>query len=131
MIDFWDSLLRTVSALVVVLALMALAAAAGKRLVGRRFPSASGRALVRIVASESIAPRKTISLVAVAGEYFVIGATPTDLVPLGRVTDTEKIREWLALEEQASQPPAVARPTNWLQSVTTTLFRRREFHDGQ
>ncbi|MCP9454605.1 MAG: flagellar biosynthetic protein FliO [Nitrospira sp.] len=130
MIDFWDSLLRTVSALVVVLALMVLAAAAGKRLVGRRVSPTGGRALVRVVASESIAPRKTIAVVAVAGEYFVVGATATDLVPLGRVSDTEKVREWLALEEPSSQPPAVTRPMDWFFGLFPTLFRHREFHDG-
>jgi flagellar protein FliO/FliZ len=129
-IDFWDSFLRMVSALVVVLALMALAAAAGKRLVGRRFPPPSGCGLVRVVASESIAPRKTIAVVAVGGEYFVVGATATDLVPLGRVSDTEKVREWLTLEEQSSHPPAVSRPMDWLHCLSATLFRRQEFHDG-
>ncbi|MCP9451585.1 MAG: flagellar biosynthetic protein FliO [Nitrospira sp.] len=129
MIDFWDSLLRTASALLVVLALMALAAAAARRLVERRCLPPRGRALVRVVASESIAPRKIIAVVAVAGEYFVVGATATDLVPLGRVSDTEKVREWLALEEPSSEPPAVTRTMDWLQCLSATLFRRREFHD--
>jgi flagellar protein FliO/FliZ len=95
-IDLWDSLFRTLFALAVVLGLMALAALAAKRLLGRRVGPAGTRPIIQVLASGYVAPRKTIALVSVAGDYLIVGATATDLVPLGRVSDAAKVQELLA-----------------------------------
>ncbi|MCS6897849.1 MAG: flagellar biosynthetic protein FliO [Nitrospira sp.] len=130
MIDFWDSLLRTLSALAVVLVLMAAAASIARRLIGKRPATAERRGLVRVVASEPIAPRKTIAVVAVGGDYLIVGATATELVPLGRVSDAEKVRELLASEENvtsSSIPPS--RLAAWLRRpALASWFGHRERH---
>ena len=106
MIDLWESLFRTVSALAVVLALMGIAAVIVRRLMGQRLGIAGGRPLVRVLASSYIAPRKTIALVSVAGEYLIVGTTATDLVPLGRISDSAELRELLALTSENSSTEA-------------------------
>ena len=109
MIDLWESLFRTVSALAIVLVLMGVVAATVRRVMGQRLGIAGGRPLVRVLASGYIAPRKTISIVSVAGEYLIVGTTATDLVPLGRISDSAELRELLSLNsENASTEAAPA-----------------------
>lgn len=129
MIDFWDSLLRTLSALAVVLLLMAAAALAARRIVGGR-PGTPGRhELIRVVASGAVAPRKTIMLISVAGEYLVVGATATDLVPLGRVGDAEKVRELLAAESPSAPMMPPSSFTAWIRRPSVgSFFHRTENH---
>ena len=100
MIDLWESLFRTVSALAIVLVLMGIVAVTVRRVMGQRLGIAGGRPLVRVLASSYIAPRKTIALVSVAGEYLIVGTTATDLVPLGRISDSTELRELLALTSE-------------------------------
>lgn len=102
MIDVWDSLIRTVSALAVVLVCIGIAAFVARRVMGPRAGNSGGRPLVQVLASGYLAPRKTISLVDVAGEYLIVGATATDLVPLGRITNTAHLRELLGMPDQTS-----------------------------
>ncbi|MDH4152189.1 MAG: flagellar biosynthetic protein FliO [Nitrospira sp.] len=104
MIDVWDSLLRTVAALAVVLLCIGLAAFVARRVMGPRVGNAGGQPLVQVLASGYLAPRKTISLVEVAGEYLIVGATATDLIPLGRISDTTRLRE--LLRRPAEKPSA-------------------------
>ena len=104
MIDVWDSLIRTVSALAVVLVCIGIAAFVARRVMGPRAGNSGGRPLVQVLASGYLAPRKTISLVDVAGEYLIVGATATDLVPLGRISNTAHLRELLGMPAQT--PPS-------------------------
>ncbi|MCP9439181.1 MAG: flagellar biosynthetic protein FliO [Nitrospira sp.] len=132
MIDFWDSLLRTLSALAVVLLLMAAAALAARRIVGGRLGTSGRHELIRVVASGAIAPRKTIMLVSVAGEYLIVGATATDLVPLGRVSDAENVRKLLASAESPSAPVISSSPlTAWMQRLPVESFLRRTENHGE
>jgi len=103
-IDVWDSLIRTVSALAVVLVCIGIAAFVARRVMGPRAGNSGGRPLVQVLASGYLAPRKTISLVDVAGEYLIVGATATDLVPLGRISNTAHLRELLGMPAQT--PPS-------------------------
>lgn len=100
MIDLWESLFRTVAALAIVLVLMGVVAVTVRRVMGQRLGVAGGRPLVRVLASGYIAPRKTIALVSVAGEYVIVGTTATDLVPLGRISDSAELRELLSLTSE-------------------------------
>lgn len=111
MIDLWESLFRTVSALAIVLVLMGIVAVAVRRLMGQRLGIAGGRPLVRVLASSYIAPRKTIALVSVAGEYLIVGTTATDLVPLGRISDSEELRELLAVASEKPFTESASRDT--------------------
>jgi flagellar protein FliO/FliZ len=129
-IDLWDSLLRTASALAIVLALMGLLAWAARRVLGSRIGMAGAGPLVRVVASGCIAPRKTIALVSVAGEYLIVGATANDLIDLGRVGDPAKVQALLA----ASTPASPASPLQtttlaaWLQRWTGSPAADKETH---
>ncbi|HEU5091641.1 MAG TPA: flagellar biosynthetic protein FliO [Nitrospira sp.] len=123
MIDLWESLFRTVSALAIVLVLMGIVAVTVRRLMGQRLGIAGGRPLVRVLASSYIAPRKTIALVSVAGEYLIVGTTATDLVPLGRISDSSELRELLALasEKPSTEPAPLQRDTitSWLRRFSS------------
>jgi flagellar protein FliO/FliZ len=108
--DFWDSLIRMVSALAVVLGLMLILAAAVRRWFG---PGAGGMTLslgklglalspakdeaplVQILGTGYLGPKKSIALVAVAGDLLVVGSTADNLVPLGRISDAEQVRRIL------------------------------------
>lgn len=120
MIDLWESLFRSVSALVIVLVLMGIVAVTVRRVMGQRLGIAGGRPLVRVLASSYIAPRKTIALVSVAGEYLIVGTTATDLVPLGRISDSTELRELLAL---ADERPSADTATVTRDTVVSRLRR--------
>jgi flagellar protein FliO/FliZ len=133
-IDFWESLFRTLSALAIVLVLMGMVAMAARRLMGHRQGQTGRRQLVRVVASGHIAPRKTIALVSVAGEYLIVGATATDLVPLGRVSDSARVEELLA--SAAPDAPSSMIPiqqsalTSWLHGLSSGSVQREKEHHG-
>lgn len=134
MIDFWESLLRTLSALAIVLVLMGVVAMAARRLMGHRLGQVGRHQLVRVVASGHIAPRKTIALVSVAGEYLIVGATATDLVPLGRVSDVARLEELLASSAPGAFSATSALPqsavTSWLHSLSANCVQRDKEHHG-
>lgn len=134
MIDLWESLFRTVSALAIVLVLMGIVAVSVRRLMGQRLGIAGGRPLVRVLASGYIAPRKTITLVSVAGEFLIVGTTATDLVPLGRISDSAELRELLALPSEKlsaeTTPVPQERVASWLRRLPLGVFHHnRGLHD--
>lgn len=94
--ELWESVVRMVSALGVVLALILVLLAVARSAIGRRFLPVSGAPMVKILASSPLGSRKQIMLVAVAGEVLILGTTATDLVPLGKVTDPEQLKLLLA-----------------------------------
>jgi flagellar protein FliO/FliZ len=116
MIDLWESLFRTLSALAIVLLLVGLAALVARRVMGSHLGPIGTRPLIQVLASGYLAPRKTIALVSVAGEYLIVGMTATDMVPLGRVSDSAKVQELLA--SPATDVPAAApiQPQSFLAS---------------
>lgn len=133
-IDLWESLFRTVSALAIVLVLMGIVAVTVRRVMGQRLGMAGGRPLVRLLASGYIAPRKTIALVSVAGEYLIVGTTATDLVPLGRINDSAELRELLALtsEKASGETPPVSHEqfSSWARRVWLGAWHRHKgLHD--
>lgn len=135
MIDLWESLFRTVSALAVVLVLMGIAAVTVRRLMGPRLAIGGGRPLVRVLASGYIAPRKTIALVSVAGEYLIVGMTATDLVPLGRVSDSAELRALLAPAGENPSAETVSAPQNtvasWLRRLPVGVLHANKAIHGQ
>jgi flagellar protein FliO/FliZ len=96
MIDFWDSIIRTASALALVLALIGGLVVLVRRFAGTRFCGPVSTQIVHVLGSGYIGPRKSISLVSVAGEFLIVGMTPTDLVPLGHITDRERVQQFLS-----------------------------------
>ena len=97
MIDFWDSIIRTASALALVLALIGGLVVLVRRFAGTRFCGPVSTQIVHVLGSGYIGPRKSISLVSVAGEFLIVGMTPTDLVPLGHITDRERVQQFLSV----------------------------------
>ena len=94
--EMWESVVRMVSALGVVLALILGLLAIARSAIGRRFLPMNGTSPVRILADSPIGSKKHVMLVAVAGEVLIVGTTATDLVPLGKVTDPDQLRQLLA-----------------------------------
>ena len=96
MVDFWDSFIRMASALALVLALIGGLVVLVRRFAGTRLCAPVSTPIVQVLGSGYIGPRKTISLVSVAGEFFIVGMTPTDLVSLGHITDRERVQQFLS-----------------------------------
>ncbi|MFO0707432.1 MAG: flagellar biosynthetic protein FliO [Nitrospira sp.] len=120
MIDVWESIARTIVALAVVLALMGLATWAARRVLGQRSGIAGAAPIVHVLATGYLAPRKSIAVVSVAGEYFVVGMTADNLIPLGRLDNREQIGSLLA-DTTTSQTTdgSMANPlqTDWFQHL--------------
>lgn len=95
-VDFWDSFIRMTSSLALVLALMAGLVVLVRRFAGTRLCAPVGTPIVQVLGSGYIGPRKTISLISVAGEFLIVGMTPTDLVSLGHITDRERVQDFLS-----------------------------------
>ena len=68
--EMWESVVRMVSALGVVLALILGLLAVARSAVGRRFLPVHGTPLVRILGSGPLGARKQVMVVAVAGEVL-------------------------------------------------------------
>ena len=122
MIDLWESLFRTASALAIVLVLIGIVTVVFRRIMGNRWGAVGGRPLVQVLATGYVAPRKTISLVSVAGEYLIVGTTATDLVPLGRINDSSHVTELLAQIADTSS----TQTSSIQDSVFSSWLRRRD-----
>jgi flagellar protein FliO/FliZ len=103
--------------------------------MGARLGLVGARPLVQVLASGYIAPRKTIALVSVAGEYLIVGTTATDLVPLGRVSDSVKVQELLA---STATDPSPATPSisgssfaSWLRHLPAGSFPNHKGSHGE
>ena len=110
--ELWESVVRMVSALGVVLALILGLLAIARSALGRRFLPISGTPPIKILANSPIGSRKHVLLVAVAGEVLILGTTATDLVPLGKITDPEQLKHLLAdpLPTRLSSPSGAGSP---------------------
>lgn len=104
MVDFWDSFIRMASALALVLALIGGLVVLVRRFAGTRLCAPVSTPIVQVLGSGYIGPRKTISLVSVAGEFLIVGMTPTDLVSLGHITDRERVQQFLSTATSARSP---------------------------
>jgi flagellar protein FliO/FliZ len=96
MVDFWDSFIRMASALALVLALIGGLVVLVRRFAGTRLCAPVSAPIVQVLGSGYIGPRKTISLVSVAGEFLIVGMTPTDMVSLGHITDRERVQQFMS-----------------------------------
>ena len=119
MIDLWESLFRMLTALAVVLLLMGIAALVARRFLGKRMDLTGGRPIIQVMATGYVAPRKMISIVAVADEYLIVGTTTTDLVPLGRISDSAHLHDLLTATKTQSGMDS----TSSTQSILAALRR--------
>ena len=83
--ELYDSVVRTIAALTVVLSLMAALAWSARRFLGKPLMPGAAPA-IRVLASAHLGARKSILLVSVADQTLIIGATATELVRLGTVS---------------------------------------------
>ena len=102
--ELWDSAVRMVVSLALVLALILGLLALVKMMAGRRWLGPSGTPLIRVLGSSYVGPRKTVLVVAVAGEVLILGTTATELVPLGRLTDPDHIKQALSQGKAGGMP---------------------------
>lgn len=129
MIDVWDSIGRTLMALAVVLLLMGAVAWIARRVLAQRITVPGAAPLIQIVANSYLAPRKSIALVAIAGEYFVVGLTADGLVPLGRIEDQGNMAAIVSSSAPANIPSGLAPHTllqaDWWQDIAK-MFRQEK-----
>jgi flagellar protein FliO/FliZ len=111
MIDFWDSFIRMASALALVLALIGGLVFLIRRVAGTRLGAPVSAQVIQVLASGYIGPRKTISLVSVAGEFFAVGMTQTEMVSLGHITDRERVQQFLSAGT-SGRPVVPGRPAS-------------------
>lgn len=121
--EIWESVVRMVSALGVVLALILALLAIVKSRVGQRFLPIGGAPLVKVLGSGSLGSRKHVMLVAVAGEVLILGTTASDLIVLGKVTDPEQVKRLLL---DASSGGSVPSP-----DLVRSEFREETVHAGR
>ena len=107
--EIWESVVRMVSALGIVLALILGLLAVVKSRVGQRFLPVGAAPLVKVLGSSSLGSRKQVMLVAVAGEILILGTTATELVALGKVTDPEQVKR-LLLDTASSSAVSPSHP---------------------
>ena len=73
---------------------------------------------IRLIATQPIAPRKSISLIAVGEEVLVVGVTESQITLLDKVTDPERTRRILEIT------PGRIAPFPWMDRWLASLRRR-------
>jgi flagellar biogenesis protein FliO len=121
---------RTLLALGTVLLLMGAAAWVARRVLSQRIGMSGGTPLIQVVANSYLAPRQSIALVAIAGQYFAIGVTSETLIPLGRIEDTEHLATLVSSSGQTGAPcgisPRSLLSTEWWQDVTKAFGQGKQ-----
>ena len=121
--EIWESVVRMVSALGVVLALILGLLAIVRSRVGQRFLPIGGAPLVKVLGSGSLGSRKHVMLVAVAGEVLILGTTASDLITLGKVTDPEQVKRLLLDASSGGSVPS--------SDLVRSEFREETVHAGR
>jgi flagellar biogenesis protein FliO len=121
---------RTLLALGTVLLLMGAVAWVARRVLAQRIGMSGGTPLIQVVANSYLAPRQSIALVAVAGQYFVVGLAADTLVPLGRIEGTEHLTTLVASSGQTGTSCGMSSrsllSTEWWQDVTKAFGQGKQ-----
>ncbi len=130
MVDVWDSLGRTLLALGAVLLLMGAVAWVARRVLAQRSGMSGGTPLIQVVANSYLAPRQSIALVAIAGQYFAVGVTSETLIPLGRIEATEHLATLVSSSGQTGIPCGISSRSllsaEWWQDVTKAFGQGKQ-----
>lgn len=98
--DVYSTAIKTFSILFIILAVILTVF----WLIKRFWPKGSGfmgsDQWIKVIAASYIAPKKTISLVEVAGEVLVLGLTDNQIAMLTKVTDEQMIHRLKASQEK-------------------------------
>ncbi len=130
MVDAWDSMGRTILALGTVLLLMGAVAWVARRVFSQRIGTPGGTPLIQVVANSYLAPRQSIALVAIAGQYFAVGVTSETLIPLGRIEATEHLATLVSASGQTGASCGIS-PHNllsadWWQNVANVFGQGKQ-----
>lgn len=85
MIDPIPSLIKMISALLLVLGLILAAAFVAKRVLRGRLGQWKSTPLMKVLSTTYLGPKKEISLIEIGQEYLVIGVTPNNISLLTRL----------------------------------------------
>jgi flagellar protein FliO/FliZ len=118
-----------VSALALVLALIGGLVVLVRRFAGTRLGAPASTQIVQVLGSGYVGPRKTISLVSVAGEFLIVGMTPTDLVSFGHITDRERVQQFLSAAT-SGRPVVPGRPLAPYETQAPVRDKTAEFRGG-
>jgi flagellar biogenesis protein FliO len=122
-VDLTNSLVKMVSSLAVVLALVLLAAAAARRWLGTSLVGRRPRQSIHMAGSLALGGRRSVLVLEIAGRTLVVGATPQQLVLLTQFekADTEAMDETSLFESEflkAGEPSLVE---SWQARLALTL----------
>ena len=84
-------MVKMVAALALVLGMLLASLWAARRWTGRGRAAAGSGALIRVLASQSLGPRKAVTLVRVPGQVLVLGLSTDRIDPLAQITDPDLI----------------------------------------
>jgi flagellar biogenesis protein FliO len=89
-----------------------------------------GTPLIQVVANSYLAPRQSIALVAIAGQYFAVGVTPETLIPLGRIEATEHLATLVSSSGLTAIPCGISSRSllsaEWWQDVTKAFGQGKQ-----
>ena len=99
--DIITALFKMISALAIVLGLMALTAYGVRRFLGPRIGAPGSGPFMKVQSSISLGVKKEIALVEVGESYLVIGVTPNQISLLTRF-DKENLGSHISQEEKGN-----------------------------
>jgi flagellar biosynthetic protein FliO len=113
--DLTNSLVKMVSSLAVVLALVLLAAAVARRWLGTSLIARFPRQSIRMAGSLALGGRRSVLVLEIAGRTLVVGATPQQLVLLTQFdkAETEAMDEPSLFESEFPEPRPPSLADSW------------------
>lgn len=85
MADPFSSLLKMISALLLVLGIILLSAYGARRFLHSRLRHWRRESLIHVLSTTYLGPKKEVSVIEVGGEYLVVGVTPSQISLLARL----------------------------------------------
>ena len=87
--DLWDSTVRMLAALAVVLGAMLVVLYVARRVMHKRGGWLGSGPMIQVLGNLYLGGKKSITVVEVGGEVLVVGATPGDMVLLSKMRKAE------------------------------------------
>jgi len=108
--DLWDSTVRMASALALVLGAMVVLLYVVKGFLRKRGGWLGGGPMIQVLGNLYLGGRKSITVVEVAGEVLVVGATPGEMVLLSKMRKAEWNTENAGVTAQNADSRTVSEP---------------------
>ncbi len=97
--DPFASLVKMVSALLLVLGLILFCAFGARRLLRSRFSRWSNTPMIQVISTAYLGPKKEVSIIEVGKQYLVLGVTPNQISLLTRLDESPIQQETKPLAE--------------------------------